>query len=363
MPRLLQVIDNLTNWYIRFNRKRLKGTAGLSLEDTTAALNTLFEVLFTIIRAMAPFTPFITEHIYGLLKPYLGDYVTGLKNPASVHFLPFPTVREELVDVVIERKICAMQKVIRLARTARERRGINLKVPLKSLVVIGNPDFISDIDTLRLYVTEELNVKEVILTDDEEKYNIILEARVDWPTLGKRLKKDVQVVRNALPGLTQEELRQYQREQQLIVGGIHLAGNDLTLARMMPTSNLDPTVEVGPSWEPFFDEDVVVLLDCASHPELEDDGLARDIITRVQKLRKKAGLVPLDLVRMQYMIVSNPEEIDVDALISLRQSLFMSTLRGQLEELSASGVEEGGGLIEEEQSLGALTLRFRLTRI
>ncbi|GAB0138881.1 hypothetical protein EsDP_00007103 [Epichloe bromicola] len=361
VPRLLQGIDNLTNWYIRFNRKRLKGTAGLGVEDTTAALNTLFQVLFTIIRAMAPFAPFITEHIYGLLKPYLGDSLTGVKNTSSVHFLPFPTVREELMDTAIERKMSAMQRVIKLARTARERRSISLKTPLKSLVVIGDPLFISDIDTLRSYITEELNVNEVILTTNEEKYNIRLEARVDWPSLGKRLKRDVQVVRKALPNLTQEELRQYQREKRIVVSGIQLAENDLSVVRVMPTDNTGAMAEGGPSWEPSFDDCVVVLLDGASYPELEHDGLARDLITRFQKLRKKAQLVPLDDVKMQYSIISNPEGVDVDSLISSRQTLFSNALRGQIEELAACG--QAGALIEEDQSLGALTLRLRLSHI
>ena len=151
---------------------------------------------------MAPFTPFITEHIHGLLKPYLGDFVAGLENSSSVNFLPFPTVRDELLDAVIQRKISAMQKVIKLARAARKRRCISLKIPLKSLVVIGDFQFISDVDTLRSYVTEEFNVREVILTSNEEDYNIRLEAKVDWPTLGKRLKKDVQIAKNAIPDLT-----------------------------------------------------------------------------------------------------------------------------------------------------------------
>lgn len=361
VPRLLQGIDNLTNWYIRFNRKRLKGTAGLSLDDTTAALNTLFQVLFTITRAMAPFAPFITEHIYSLLKPYLGDTLTSVSNMSSVHFLPFPTVREELIDTTIERKMSAMQRVIKLARTARERRSISLKTPLKSLVVIGDPQFISDINTLMSYITEEINVNEVVLTSDEEKYGIHLEAKVDWPSLGKKLKRDVQVVRKALPSLTQEELRQYQREKHIVVSGIHLAENDLSIVSVMPARSADATTEGGPSWEPSFDEHVVVLLDGASYAELEFDGLARDLVTRFQKLRKKAKLVPLDDVRMQYSVVANPEGIDVDALMSSKQPLFTSALRGQLNNLTTDGYEDV--LIEEDQFIGALTLRLRLSRI
>ncbi|TLD22705.1 hypothetical protein PspLS_07098 [Pyricularia sp. CBS 133598] len=259
VPQLLQVIDNLTNWYIWFNRKRLKGAAGLGVEDTRTALDTLFQVLFTIVRAMAPFTPFITEHIYGLLKPFVGDYVSAFSNMASVHFLHIPSVQEDLFDPVIERQVAAMQKVIQLACAARELRSISLKTPLLSLVVIADAQFIADVDPLKGYVADELNIREVILTDDEEKYNIHLEAQVDWPTLGRRLKKDASIV------------------------------------------------------------------------QLDDEGIARDIVDRVQRLRKKAGLVPTDDVRMQYNVVENPDGVDVEGLLRDRGAMFMGALRGYLE--------------------------------
>ncbi|KAK3943428.1 isoleucyl-tRNA synthetase [Diplogelasinospora grovesii] len=343
VPRLLQVIDNLTNWYIRFNRKRLKGAAGLGVEDTNAALNTLCQVLFTIVRAMAAYTPFITEHIYGLLKPYLGDLVAGLENSSSVHFLPFPAVQEELSDPAIERQVSAMQKIIKLGRAARERRSISLKTPLMSLVVVAAPQCLADVESLKACVE---------LTGEEEKYGIRLEAKVDWPTLGKRLKKDVQVVRKALPGLTQEQLRQYQRDKQITVSGIQLTEDDLTIVRVMHHQT-DSTEENGPNWEPFFaDDGVVVLLDAAPHPELVDEGLP--------KLRKKAGLVPTDDIKMEYGIVSNPDSIDVCTLVESRQEQFKSSLRGQLEMATEAG---GHCVLEEDQSLGSLVLRFRLVRL
>ncbi|KAL1866854.1 hypothetical protein Daus18300_006557 [Diaporthe australafricana] len=108
VPRLLRVIDNLTNWYIRFNRKRLKGSAGLGVGDTRQALSTLCQVLLTLVRALAPFTPFVTEHIYGLLKPYLGDQLSSFANLRSVHFLPYPIVRESLFGEITNRKVSSM---------------------------------------------------------------------------------------------------------------------------------------------------------------------------------------------------------------------------------------------------------------
>jgi isoleucyl-tRNA synthetase len=305
------VIDNLTNWYIRFNRKRLKGVAGLGLDDTTAALNTLLQVLFTLMRALAPFAPFITEHIYQLLRPQLEGITEQFKDARSVHFLPFPAVQEALFDQVIERRVSTMQKVIQLGRLARERRNLSLKTPVLSLVVIADPQPLADIDSLKTYIQSELNIRDLILTHNEERYNIHLEARVDWPTLGKKLNKNVQAIRKALPTLTQPQLRQYQLDKKITIDGIELAGNDLTLVRVIGNgdgSNGSPNTPDGSGtdaqWEPAFADDMIVLLDVAPHPDLVEEGVAREVITHFQQLRKKAGLVPTDDVLMRYRVVT-----------------------------------------------------------
>lgn len=129
VPRMFQLIENMTNWYIRFNRRRLKGEFGI--EDTQHALNSLFEALFTLIRGMAPFAPFITDNIYRRLRKYIPTSLLP-ENNESVHFLSFPEVRKELFDAEVERRFSRMQKVIELARTSRERRAIGLKVHLES---------------------------------------------------------------------------------------------------------------------------------------------------------------------------------------------------------------------------------------
>lgn len=363
VPRLLQVIDNLTNWYIRFNRKRLKGAAGLDALDTKAALDTLCQVLFTLVRALAPFTPFITEHIYRLLQPYLGDALSEFKNAKSVHFLPFPTVQESLFDEVIQRKVSAMQKVIQLARVARERRTIPLKTPLLTLVVIADAQQLSDIEELQNYVKEELNIRDIVLTNDEERYGIHLEARVDWPTLGKKLKRDAQVVRKALPDLSQEQLRQYLKDKKITIKGIELEGSDLTIGRVIAKDSAHLVKDEGVQYEPAFLEDMIILLDTAAHPELIDDGIARDVMTRVQKMRKTAGLVPTDDVRMQYSVVSNPDGVQFDTLVSTRRSQFENTVRGPLEPFSPSGELAESIILEEEHALNSLTLLLRLCRL
>src|SRR5277367_1650832 len=119
VPRLLGLIDDTTNWYIRFNRKRLKGELGV--EDTLHALNTLFEVLYTLVRGLAPFTPFVADMIYLRLLPHIPKELHGV-DMRSVHFLPYPEVRQELFDEVVERRVARMQKVIELGRLSRERK-------------------------------------------------------------------------------------------------------------------------------------------------------------------------------------------------------------------------------------------------
>lgn len=316
-------------------------------------------MLYTIVRALAPFTPFLTEHIYGLLRPYLGPVIEEYADSRSVHFLPFPTVQDELFDEVVERKVGAMQKVIQLARTARERCNIPLKTPLLSIAVIADPHILADVESLSIYVKEELNIRDIILTSDEAKYNVQLEAKVDWPTLGKKLKKDVQVVKKALPNLTQDELRAYLKDKKISVGGIQLGEDDLNIIRVLGADSLNNSSGDGAKWEPAFAEDIIVLLDTAPHPELAEEGIARDIITRIQKMRKKAGLVPTDDVRMEYSVVSKGEEVDVEAVVKNREPLFRAALRGPLE-----GIKEGGEvLLEEEQIVGELTLLLRLAKL
>ena len=360
---MLGVIDNLTNWYIRFNRKRLKGTAGLPVEDTTSAMNTLFRVLFTLVRALAPFIPFLTEHIYGLLKPHLSEEaVAQFRDSRSVHFLPFPTVQESLFDEATELRIATMQKVIQLARGAREKSQVPLKTPLRSLVVVADPDILAHVEALASYIKEELNVRDVVLSSDEQQHNILLEARVDWPTLGKKLKKDVQLVRKALPGLSQEELRRFVQDKTMLVGGIQLVEDDITILRVLRDSRSDVSAADGEKWEPAFADDMVVLLDTAPSAELASEGIARELVNRVQRLRKKAGLVPTDDVRMQCAVLSDPGNVGLAAVVASHEALFVSALRGNLEDVSSDAAVAESLVLQEEQEIGELRFRLQLLK-
>jgi isoleucyl-tRNA synthetase len=229
VPRLLALIDNTTNWYIRFNRSRLKGENGL--DDTHHALNTLFEVLYTICRGLAPFTPFITDNIYLRLLPHIPESLRA-EDDRSVHFLPFPEVRSELFDPVIERRVDRMQSVIDLGRICRDRRTIGLKTPLKTLVIIHpNQEYLDDVKSLETYILDELNVRELVLSSDEDKYNVQYSVSADFSVLGKKLKKDAIKVKKALPALTSKEVKDFRSSGKIVVDGIPLEKEDLLVKR------------------------------------------------------------------------------------------------------------------------------------
>ena len=362
VPELLGLIDNTTNWYIRFNRRRLKGEDGI--DDTKHALNTLFEVLYTLVRALAPFTPFLTETIFQRIVKFLPEYLHG-KDMRSVHFLSFPEVREELFDEAIERRVGHMQRVIELCRVSRERRAIGLKQPLKTLIVI-HPDssYLSDVRSLEIEICEELNIHELILSSDESKYNVQYSVSADWPTLGKKLKKDAQKVKKALPDLTSDQVREFMQKKSIIVDGIELLEEDLIVRRGLKED------EACKNLEPNTDNDVLTILDAQTYPELVKEGIAREVINRVQQLRKRSKLVPTDDVRMEYKVLQDPESIGIEEVFETHGKTFEKALRRPLDK---HVVTEVGGeipkgvkedvIVEEQQEVQKATFLLRLVRL
>ncbi|KAK7213493.1 hypothetical protein V2G26_020671 [Clonostachys chloroleuca] len=354
VPRLLELIDNTTNWYIRFNRKRLKGENGL--QDTLHALNSLFEVLFTLCRGLAPFTPFLADNIYQKLLPHIPEKLRG-EDFRSVHFLPFPEVRKELFDSAVERRVGRMQKVIELARVSRERRTIGLKQPLQTLVVIhSDPQYLEDIKSLENYISEELNVRDLVLSSDEAKYNVIYSCTADWPVLGKKLKKDMARVKKALPGVTSDQVQGYVRDKFIEVDGIRLEEGDLVVRRGVKEDESSKNLEINT------DSHVLTILDTEIHPELALEGLGREIINRVQRLRKKAGLNATDDIKMEYRVLTDPDNVGLEQAFESQSPAFEKALRRTLEKASPDAAGEKL-IAEEDQEVQQATFSLRLLKL
>ena len=362
VPKLINLIDNTTNWYIRFNRRRLKGEFGV--DDTQRALNTLFEVLFTLARGLAPFTPFITDNIYQRLLPYIPNKLRA-EDPRSVHFLSYPEVREELFDRGIERQVGRMQRVIELGRLSRERRTIGLKQPLKTLIVIHPQEsFLEDVRRLKDYICEELNIHELILSSDEAKYKVQYSVTADWPSLGKKLKKDAQKVRKALPGLKSEAVREFIQTKTITVDGVELGESDLIVRRGLNDDESSKLLETNT------DNDVLTILDATIYHDLAQEGIAREVINRVQQLRKRANLVPTDDVKMEYKVLNDPDNIGISKVFEIHGKTFEKVLRRPLDKHVATAV--GGEIpndaaedviVEEQQEVQKATFLLRLVKL
>ncbi|KAF9519228.1 hypothetical protein BS47DRAFT_1375144 [Hydnum rufescens UP504] len=319
IPRLLDLIDELTNWYIRFNRKRLKGENGP--EDTIAALNTLFETLLTLTRTMSSYTPFLTESLYQGLRPFLPASVQFSKDMRSVHFLGFPEVRDEYFDADIERQVRRMQNVIELGRGLREKHALSLKTPLKELLVF-HPDaqYHEDVAPLQFYLESELNVREIVFTTDESRTGVKYRAVADWATLGRKLRKDIGRVKKALPDLS--------------VDGIELVTGDLTVSRYvdLPENGTFATAT---------DSDAVVL------------------INRIQKLRKKAGLQATDDVDVFYRFAPGSNDVLLKDVMRSHAEIIQRTVRSFPAPVS-SRKPDAKVLIEEAQEIGETTFELSL---
>ncbi|KAF7376281.1 hypothetical protein MSAN_00043500 [Mycena sanguinolenta] len=342
IPRLLDLVDELTNWYIRFNRKRLKGEEGK--EDTLVALNTLFEALFTLCRTMSSYTPFMTENLYQTLKTFMpADPNAG--DVRSIHFLRFPEVKEEYFDVDIERQVQRMQTVIELTRNMRETNNISLKTPLLELLVFNvDKQYIDDVEPLRKYIESELNVRNVVFSSDESASGVRYRAAADWTVLGRKLRKDVGRVRNALPNVPSDAVKSFLQSGKLLVDGIELVTGDITVQRY-----LDIPASAQKQFATNTDNDVVVRLDIQVHPELVGEWLAREVTNRVQKLRKKAGLQATDDVHIFYKFEDGSGKEILDA-VAAYSDMIRKTVGGVPVDVSRrkAGSEL---LIEEEQEV------------
>lgn len=304
VPYLVKYIDNLTNIYVRFNRKRLKGRTGE--EDCRISLSTLYHALVTTCVVMAPFTPFFTEALYQNLRK------VSSKSEESIHFCTFPSTTGER-DERVEQSVNRMMTIIDLARNIRERHSKALKTPLKEMVVV-HPDneFLEDITgKLKEYVMEEMNVKTVTPCNDPMMY-ASLRAEPNFSVLGKRLGKDMGKVSNEVKKMSQEQILAFEQSGEISFHGHCLKLDDIKVVRQFkrPADVSEKEIDAAG------DGDVLVILDLRADQSLFEAGMAREVVNKIQKLRKTAQLEPTDLIDVYYKSVND----DSNALEEIVQS-------------------------------------------
>ena len=327
IPRLVKFIDNLTNWYVRMNRRRLKGEGGV--EDCRAALETLFGVVLTMVRVMAPFTPFLTETMYQQLKKKCPQF-SG-PNFASVHYLMLPQARENLIYEEVERAVARMQAVVDLGRVLRDRKTMPIKYPLPEVVIIHkDQQCLEDIRSIEKYIVEELNVRTVTLSSDKANYGVTVRAEPDHKTLGFRLKGDFKPVMAEIKALSDSVLTGFLEGEKLTIKGHDISMEDI---RIMYSFTGEKSKELGERYVADSQEDVLVLLDTTPDQEMLDEGVAREVVNRVQKLRKSAGLKVDDQVTLLYSV--SPADHHLAAVITKFSEYIQNSSKTPLKLLTS----------------------------
>lgn len=282
IPALVDFIEDLTNTYIRLNRKRFWGEE--SSADKNAAYDTLYYVLFTLAKVMAPFTPFLSEMTYGNLKKGLA----GTKD--SVHLEDYPTADESLISPELEAAVALMNHVILMVRNIREKKNVKVKIPLKSLAVIHrHQKSLSEIKILENYLKEELNVRKLEYLTSEDDF-VELSAKANGAALGKKLGAKFGPVNKKIQALTTAEIVKLEQGDSIVIEGYAITRDDLLLYR-----------KARPGFDHLAsDSRITVNVDMSLDKDQIQEGLAREVVNRIQKLRKTADLNLNDRIHLEY---------------------------------------------------------------
>ena len=331
VPALFNFIEDLTNWYIRLNRSRFWGE-GLS-DDKCAAYSTLYTAIRELSIAMAPFAPFLSEHIYQSLKIF-GDK----SNEESVHLCTYPMPDDKMINTTLEDAVDRMQQLILLGRQKRNQVQIKVKTPLARLTIIHRDrSMLEEISKLEGYIQAELNVKHIEYSQDETKY-IGLSAKPNLPVLGKRLGKELGKFKKMIETISAIDLVKLEAEGSITLGGEHFSLNDILIFR-----------EAKAQTHALSNRFISIDMDCTLNQNLINEGLAREVVNRIQKSRKDlnfnvadritiayAGAEELERAIAEHLDYISKETLAISAKKVAKESMGMDALTYEIDEWQIS---------------------------
>jgi isoleucyl-tRNA synthetase len=284
-------IDHLTDWYIRRNRGRFWGDE--ATRDRDEAFETLYTVLHTLVRVLAPFVPFLSEAIYLQLRQK--------EDPISVHLCSFPNTQGKLRDPSLEKEMHSVQIVVSIGHSLRKEHKLKVRQPLsKAHVICGDKEKFEALERHRNLIAEELNVKEVEFHSDETAF-VSLHAKPNFRVLGKKVGKLMNAVQKAvekLPSKDQKMLLNGQAVSIQVEGEtIVLTPEDVTVERKVKENAIAGT-----------EYDITVALDTALNEELISEGIARELVNKINTMRREMGYAVTDRVHLKLQSSSEVKE-------------------------------------------------------
>ena len=324
VPPTLGFIDDLTNWYVRRSRRRFWRARSEDEQDKLAAFATLREVLQTFVRVLAPVLPFISEQIYqGLVV----DHAPAGTVPASVHHTDFPQSDVSVIDPTLEASMATVRTVVTLGRGIRAREQVGIRQPLARLTVLSrDPDVRAAIEAHEPLISEELNVKRVDVQADEASL-VQLSAKANFKTLGPKLGRGVQDVAAALASLSSDALSAFLDEGSITVAGHELTAEDVIVTR-----------EPVEGFAVASDGPLSCALDTEVSPELAAEGLAREVVNRLQALRRDRDLAVSDRVAITW---ETSDATLADAVEAHGTFIAAEVLAERFERCAPNGVPDG----------------------
>ncbi len=321
VPVLVEFVEYLTNWYIRLSRRRFWKSENDT--DKDSAYSTLYQVLTSFSKVMAPFLPFLTDYIYTALT-------ADDKNEPfeSVHLCDFPLPNKELQDKNLEDKMDMVRKAVELGRSLRSKHNLKTRQPLKSASVVVNDALkMSYFQELSGLIKNELNVKNVIVSSNEDQLvskSTKPNLKLLGPLFGKQMKEATEIIK----GLDSSVIA------QLEAGGkFDVLGKELSIEHFL----IDRTPKSGYVVES--DLGITVALDTEVSPELAQECLAREMVNRIQNLRKSADFEVSDTITVS--VLGDPQVNE--SLQTFGEYLKAETLTSELlttNELKAPDISE-----------------------
>ena len=277
--------ENLSNWYVRLNRKRFWG--GEMNADKLAAYQTLYTCLETVAMLSAPFAPFISDRIFRDLNA-----VSGHHSEESVHLATFPVCDDSLTDAELEEMMSLAQRVSSMVLALRRKVNIKVRQPLTKIVIpVLDNDTEHRIEAVKSLILNEVNVKELELIHDTTGV-ITKRIKPNFKTLGPRYGKYMKQIAALTATFTQERIAEIEQSETTV---LDMGGEQISVT----ASDFEITSEDMPGWLVTSEGKLTVALDITVTPELLREGVARELINRIQNIRKESGLEVTDKISVE----------------------------------------------------------------
>jgi isoleucyl-tRNA synthetase len=323
------VTEHLSNWYVRLSRRRFwKGSYS---KDKVVAYQTLYRCLEVIAQLASPVAPFICERLFTDL-----NNVSGKLDVESVHLTDFPLADKNLIDKDLEERMELAQQLSSMVLSLRKKNNIRVRQPLNKIMVpVLNEHFREVVSAVEDLILSEVNVKELeYLTDDAGI--LVKKIKPNFKSLGPRYGKMMKQLAGAINQLSQEDIRKLEKEGNFI---LHLGGEEVVIG----PEDVEISTEDIPGWSVANQDHITVALDLTITPQLQEEGLARELINRIQNLRKDKGLEVTDRILLH---VERNEKTD-QAFSNFKDYICSETLANMnLEDNIQNGDHETYELVE-----------------